>query len=82
MFLYNKKMASIEKIKRIFDNFLETRVYNYYKAKKKKKAIDSDIRKYKYYCDRLKEIQNLKKFLNRQILIKIEIKKSFIDLHF
>ena len=40
-------MTSIEKIKRIFDNFLETRVYNYYKAKKKKKAISNDRRKYK-----------------------------------
>ena len=29
------KMTSIEKIKRIFDNFLETRAYNYYKAEKK-----------------------------------------------
>ena len=75
-------MTSIEKIKRIFDNFLETRVYNYYKAKKKKKAIDSDRRKYQNFCDKLKEIQNLKKFLNRQILLKIEKEKSFIDLHF
>ena len=75
-------MASIEKIKRIFDNFLETRVYNYYKAKKKKKAIASDRRKYKNYCDRLDKIKKLKKILNRRILLKIEIKKSFIDLHF
>ena len=75
-------MTTIGKIKRIFDNFLETRVYNYIKEKKKKKAIVSDRRKYKYYCDRLKEIQNLKNFLNRQILIKNEIKKSFNDLHF
>ena len=75
-------MTSIEKIKRIFDNFLETRVYNYYKAKKKKKAIDSDRRKYEEFCDKLKVIQNLKKFLNRQILLKIEKEKSFIDLHF
>ena len=82
MLLYNKKITSIEKIKRIFDNFLETRVYNYYKAKKKKKAIASDRRKYKNYCDRLDEIKKLKKFLNRRILLKIEIEKSFIDLHF
>ena len=75
-------MTSIEKIKRIFNNFLETRVYNYYKAKKKMKAIGSDRRKYKKFCDKLKEIQNLKKFLNRQILLKIEKEKSFIDLHF
>ena len=75
-------MTSIEKIKRIFDNFLETHVYNYNKAKKKKKAIGFDRRKYKNYCDKLKEIQNLKKFLNRQILGKMKIKKSFIDLHY
>ena len=31
-------MTSIEKIKRIFDNFLETRDYNYYKAKKEKES--------------------------------------------
>ena len=42
MLLNNKKMITIEKIKRIFDNFLETRVYNYHKAKKKSKAIASD----------------------------------------
>ena len=82
MLLYNKKMTSIEKIKRIFNDFLETRVYNYYKAKKKKKATGSDRRKYKNYCDRLDEIQKLKIFLNRQILLKIEKEKSFIDLHF
>ena len=82
MLLNNKKMTNIEKIKRIFDNFLETRVYNYYKAKKKSKAIASDSRKYNYYCNRLKEINSLKKFLNIKILIKNEIKKSFIDLHF
>ena len=35
MLIYNNKMTSIEKIKRILNNFLETRVYNYYKAKKK-----------------------------------------------
>ena len=70
-------MTTIEKLKRIFDNFLETCDYNYYKAKKKKKAIDSDRRKYNYYCHRLKEIKNLKKNLNRQILIKNEIKKKF-----
>ena len=75
-------MTSIEKIKRIFNDFLETRVYNYYKAKKKKKAIGSDKRRYKNFCDKLKEIQKLKKFLNRQILLKIEKEKSFIDLHF
>ena len=46
------------------------------------KAIGSDRRKYKKFCDKLKEIQNLKKFLNRQILLKIEKEKSFIDLHF
>ena len=72
----------MKKLKRIFDNFLETRVYNYYKAKKKKKAIASDRRKYKNYCDRLDKIKKLKKILNRRILLKIEIKKSFIDLHF
>ena len=82
MLLNNKKMTTIEKIKINFDNFLETRVYNYYRAKKKSKAINSDKRKYIYYCNRLKEINSLKKILNRQILIKNEIKKSFIDLHF
>ena len=75
-------MTSIEKIKRIFDNFLETRVYNYYKAKKKKKAIASDRRKYKNYCYRLDKIKKIKKFLHRRILLKNEIKKSFIDLHY
>ena len=42
-------MTSIEKIKRIFDNFLETRVYNYYKAKKKRKLfvkIKESIKKF------------------------------------
>ena len=39
------------------------------------KAISSDRRKYKKICDKLNEIQNLKKFLNRQILLNIENKK-------
>ena len=75
-------MTSIEKIKRIFDNFLETRVYNYYKAKKKKKAICKDKREYKKICDDLNKIKKLKKVLNRKILLNCENKKSFNDLHF
>ena len=70
-------MTTIEKIKRIFDNFLETRVYNHYRAKNKSKAINSDTKKYRYYCYRLKEINSFKKILNIQILIKNEIKKKF-----
>ena len=82
MLLNNKKMTSIEKTKRIFDTFLETRVYNQYRAKNKSKAIESNRRKYDYYYDRLYKIKNLKEILNTQILNKIEIKKSFIDLHY
>ena len=75
-------MTCIVKIKRIFDNFLETRVYNHYRAKNKSKAIDSDRRKYNFFCYKIEDIKNLKKFLNRRILLKIEKEKSFIDLHF
>ena len=42
------------------------------------KAIGSDRRKYKKFCDKLKEIQNLKKILNRRILLKIEKKKVLL----
>ena len=72
----------MEEIKRLTDNFLESRVYNFYNAKKKKKAISNDRRKYKLFYDNLSVVENLKKYLNRQILIKNNTKKSFIDLHY
>ena len=62
-------MITIKEIKKIIDNYNKT-----------KKSFDRRI--YNYHSCILEDIQNLKKFLNRQILIKNEIKKSFNDLHF
>ena len=75
-------MTCIVKLKRIFENFLETRVSNHQKAKNKSKAIDKDKRKYNVFYNKIKVIQFLKKFINIRILLKIEKEKSFIDLHF
>ena len=75
-------MTCIIKLKRIFDNFLETRVYNHHRVKNKSKAIDKDKTKYNFFFNKIRNIQYLKKFLHKRILLKIEKEKSFIDLHF
>lgn len=75
-------MSSFATIKNKCNRYLYTSVYNYTKAKKRVKAIESNTRKYEKLVDEMKIIKRIKLHLNIKLLFGIETKKSYINLHF
>ena len=63
-------------------NYLNTRVYNYIKAKKRKKAKLRDMNK--FYILKSNEIylNSIESHLYKNIFLRIDVKKSFFKLHF
>ena len=72
----------MERLKRKCNSYLETRDYNFTKAKKRRKAIASDRRKYEKLEYKVFNIRILKSYLYGKLSLGIDPKNCFIDLHF
>lgn len=75
-------MTSIIKLKEKCDNYLDTRVYNYIRAKKRRKAFLEDIRKINILKNKVKIVNNLKYDYHKKIFLGDDVKKFFINLHY
>ena len=64
------------------NNYLNTRVYNYTRSKKRKKAILRDMKKCYIFKSNLRFLNSNESYLYRNIFLGIDVKKSFINLHF
>ena len=69
-------------IKEKCDNYLNNCVYNYIKAKKRKKAKLRDMRKFYIFKSNVKYLNSIESYLYKNIFLGIDVKKSFINLHF
>lgn len=65
-------------LKQKCDNYLDTRVYNYIKAKKRQKAILKFL-KFKFYVNILNGFESS---FYKNIFLGFDVKNSFIKLHF
>ena len=74
-------MTSIIKLKEKCDNYLDTRVYNYIRAKKRRKAFLEDIRKINILKNKVKIVNNLKYDYHKKFFLGDDVKKFFINLH-
>ena len=75
-------MTSIEKLKEKCGNYLDNRVYNYIKAKKRQKAILRDRKKFQIFKSDVNFLNSIESCLYKNIFSGIDVKKSFINLHF
>ena len=69
-------------IKEKCNNYLNTRVYNYIKAKKRKKAKLRDMKKFYIFKSNLIYLNSIKSNLYKNIFLGIDVKMTFINLHF
>ena len=69
-------------IKEKCDNYLNNCVYNYIKAKKRKKAKLRDMKKFYIFKSNVKYLNSIESYLYKNIFLGIDVKKSFIKLHF
>lgn len=69
-------------IKEKCDHYLDTRVYNFVKAKKRKKAILRDRQKFQKFKFYINIIDGLKSTYYSNIFLGYDVKNSFIKLHF
>ena len=75
-------MTAIEKLKEKCDNYLDTRVYNYIKAKKRQKAILRDRKKVQIFKSDVNFLNSVESCFYKNTFLGIDVKKSFINLHF
>ena len=69
-------------IKEKCDNYLNTRVYNYTRSKKRKKAKLRDMKKFYIFKSNVRYLNSIESYLYKNIFLGIDVKKSFINLHF
>ena len=72
-------MASI---KEKCDNYLNNCVYNYIKAKKRKKAKLRDKKKFHIFKSNVRYLNSIESYFYKNIFLGIDVKKSFFNLHF
>ena len=75
-------MTSFVKLKEKCDNYLDTRVYNYTKAKKRQKAILRDKKKFQNFKFHLNIINGFEKCIYIDIILGNNVKESFNELHY
>lgn len=64
------------------ENYLDTRVYNYIKAKKRKKAILRDRKKFQNFKFYVNILNGFKSSFYSNIFLGFNVKNSFIQLHY
>lgn len=69
-------------IKEKCNNYLNTRVYNIFRSKKRQKAKLRDVKKFHIFITNQRYINSFESYLYRNIFLGIDVKKSFINLHF
>ena len=72
----------METIKEKCENYLDTRVYNYIKARKRQKAILRDRKKFQKFKFYVNILNSFKISLYSNIFLGFNVKNSFIELHF
>ena len=63
-------------------NYLNNCVYNYINAKKRKKAKLRDTKKFYIFKSNVRYLNSIESYLYKNIFLGIDVKKSFINLHF
>ena len=69
-------------IKEKCDNYFNNCVYNYINAKKRKKAKLRDMKKFYIFKSNVRYLNSIESYLYKNIFLGIDVKKSFINLHF
>ena len=69
-------------IKEKCDNYLNNCVYNYINAEKRKKAELRDKKKFYIFKSNVRYLNSIESYLYKNIFLGIDVKKSFIKLHF
>ena len=69
-------------IKEKCNNYLNTRVYNFTRSKKRQKAKLKDIKIYHIFKINIRYLNSFESYLYKNICLGIDVKKSFINLHF
>ena len=69
-------------VKEECNNYLNSRVYNFIRAKKRRKAILRDTKKFYLFKKNLRYINNFINYLHKNIFLGIDVKENFTILHF